>query len=29
MFNYNEIGQAKAPISGIEIASLPMLSKAD
>jgi predicted 2-oxoglutarate/Fe(II)-dependent dioxygenase YbiX len=29
MFNYNEIGQAKAPISEIEIASLPVLSKAD
>jgi predicted 2-oxoglutarate/Fe(II)-dependent dioxygenase YbiX len=29
MFNYNEIGQAKAPISEIEIPSLPVLSKAD
>lgn len=29
MFNYNEIGQAKAPISKIEIAPLPILSKAD
>lgn len=29
MFNYNEIGQAKAPISQIEIAPLPILSKAD
>ena len=29
MFNYNEIGQAKTPISGIQTSSLPILSKAD
>jgi hypothetical protein len=29
MFNYNEIGQANTPVSGIGILSLPVLSKAD
>jgi hypothetical protein len=29
MYNYNEIGQSKTPSSGMEMAPLPTLLKAD